>query len=106
MYMDDILCFGKDPLSTIQELKWDYIPKGIGKPEYYLGCNIVELDDMWKGEHVTTAMSAETYIQNVTAKYKALFGGTLQEFKTPMDHEYHPELDQSPLLDAKSSSMY
>jgi len=86
-------------------LKWDYILKGIGRPEYYLGCNVLELDDMWKGEHIHTAMSAKTYIQNVIVKYKSLFGGALREFKTPMEHEYHPELDQTPFLDAKSSSI-
>jgi hypothetical protein len=46
-YVDDIIAFGKDPLSTINEVKRDYVLKGIGRPEYYLGGDVVELDATW-----------------------------------------------------------
>jgi len=35
-YINDVLCFGQNPLATIMELKKEYILKGIGKPEYYV----------------------------------------------------------------------
>jgi len=31
-YVGDALCFGKDPMATIMELKQDYILKGMGCP--------------------------------------------------------------------------
>jgi len=31
-YVDEILCFGKDPMATIMELKQDYILKELAVP--------------------------------------------------------------------------
>jgi hypothetical protein len=64
-YVDDIIAFGKDPLSTINEVKRDYILKGIGKPEYYLGGDVVELDPTWHPMNVHTGLSAQTYAKNI-----------------------------------------
>ena len=36
-YVDDILAFSKNPMSIIEEVRQDYVLKGVGKPEYYLG---------------------------------------------------------------------
>jgi len=91
-------------MSVIMELKCDYILKGIGKPEYYLGCNIKEMDATWRQEQIDMAMSPETYIQNTICKYESLLGGTLRKFKSPMEQEYHPELDESTPLNAKDAS--
>ena len=52
---------------------------------------------------LTHAFSAETYIPQILAKMAELLG--LQQFakrETPMDVNYHPELDTSPLLDSNS----
>jgi hypothetical protein len=62
-YVDDIIAFGKDPLSTINEVKRDYVLKGIGKPEYYLGGDVLELDPTWHERNVHTGLSAQTYIK-------------------------------------------
>lgn len=35
-YVDDFNSFSKDPMSVIEELKKDYMLKGVGEPEYYL----------------------------------------------------------------------
>jgi hypothetical protein len=56
-YVDDIIAFGKDPLSTINKVKRDYILKGIGKPEYYLGGDVVELDATWHPFRINTGLS-------------------------------------------------
>jgi len=69
-YVNDVLCFGRDPMAMIMELKRDYILKGIGCPEYYLGCNIKEVDDTWKKENIFTALSPEMYVRNVTERYE------------------------------------
>ena len=78
-YVDDVLAFGRDPIATINELKQDYILKGIGFPEYYLGGDVVELEGTWKKEGVYNSLSAKTYIQNVIAKYETLFGETFKK---------------------------
>ena len=41
--MDDVIVFSKDPMLVIQELKRTYIKKGAGKPQYYLGEDVVGL---------------------------------------------------------------
>jgi len=105
-YVDDVLIFGKVPMKIIDELKRDYILKGIGVPEYYLGCNMVTLDETWSKDKVHRAIPSETYIKNVISKYEDLFGRTLCEFKTPMEATYHPELDVTPFLTPKESLIY
>ena len=69
-YMDDVLAFGKKPLHTINELRKDYILKGVGPPEYYLGGDIVELNGTWTQEGVHNALSAKTYVKNIVKKYE------------------------------------
>jgi hypothetical protein len=44
-YVDDVISFSKDPMSVIEEIKKDYMLKGIGELEYYLGGNVDQLDD-------------------------------------------------------------
>ena len=52
-------------MKVIEEIQLDYMLKGIGEPKYYLGGNIDPLDDMWKTENVSLALSACTYVKNM-----------------------------------------
>jgi len=109
-YVDDLLVFSREPMSLVSEIKKDYILKGIGAPEYYLGGNVEMLDETWGG--LTTALSARTYIENVVEKFETMFNPTanrqfaLRQFKTPMAEDYHPELNDSPLLDNREASQF
>jgi hypothetical protein len=110
-YVDDVLAFSKEPLALIEELKTDYILKGIGQPRYYLGGDVIELDNTWNSMGIYTALSAETYIGNVVSKYETLFTTTDQPytfrtFHSPMEQNYHPETDTSDFLDPKNASVY
>jgi hypothetical protein len=105
-YVDDIIAFGKDPLATINEVKRDYILKGVGRPEYYLGGDVVELDATWHKYGISQALSAKTYAKNVVEKYEALFNMELRKQNSPMDKEYHPEADESEMLDATNASKF
>jgi hypothetical protein len=105
-FVDDVLSFSRDPMKVIAELKRDYVLKGIGKPEYYLGGDVVELDPAWTAEGIYTALSARTYIKNVVEKFEALFNQEFRSHKSPMDSEYHPESDESPFLLPKEASVY
>jgi len=67
-YVDDVISFSKNPIMIIEELKKHYVMKGVGAPQYYLGGNVVELDEHWEREGIYTAFSAETYIGNCLKK--------------------------------------
>jgi hypothetical protein len=98
-YVDDVIVFSKNPMEVIQELRRTYIMKGVGKPQYYLGGDVVDLGPEWEKEDITIAFSTETYIANALPRLAKSCG--LQDFKkfnTPFAEEYHPELDESPLL--------
>jgi len=105
-WVDDVLVYGKDPMAVLQELRRDYVLKGVGIPEYYLGGDLVELDNSWKSTGIKTALSAKTYIRNVVEKYEKLFNETFKSQKSPMNHLYHPELDETPFLDQKGVSIF
>jgi hypothetical protein len=99
-YVDDVLVYSKDPMKIIEELQRDYLLKGIGVPRYYLGGDILELEDAWQKQEnpITTALSTETYIGNAVDKYEQLFTTpdkpfTFCMFRSPMDQAYHPEED-------------
>ena len=105
--MDDLLVYSWDPMPIIDEIKADYILKGIGKPEYYLGGNIDYLDEQWQKNGIQTALSAATYINNVTEKLEMMLGGgPFAKQKSPMSEAYHPELDDTPLLDHVCTSKF
>jgi len=104
-YVDDVLVFGRDPMTMIEELKQDYVLKGVGKPVYYLGSNVQVLGREWGERGPPMAISAETYICNVVKKFEGIFG-PLCKFKSPMELNYHPELDTTPLMDEHNASLY
>ena len=67
----------------------------------------MQLDEPRHKEGIYTTFSAETYIKNSVEKLAAMYGlVTFPKFSTPMDSEYHSELDESPLCDANGISMY
>ena len=106
-YVDDILAYSRDPMKIIEEVKKDYVLKGIGTPVYYLGGNIKQLDEQWQKQGINTALSAETYIHNVTKKLEEMLGvREFASFKSPMSDAYHPELDDTPILDSTEASKF
>ena len=98
-YVDDVIVFSKDPMSIMDKLKKTYVMKGVGKPQYYLGGDVVELGQEWEKDNISTAFSAETYIQNAFPRLANVCG--LQQFpksKIPFSESYHPELDITDLV--------
>ena len=56
-------------------------------------------------------ITAKTYTKIVIAKFEELMAEgkdkyEFSEFKTPMDKDYHPELDLTPILDAEHHSRF
>ncbi len=64
------------------------------------------MDEHWTKDGIHIGFSAKTYIQNVIPKFEELFQRAFKKVKTPMEAKYHPEVDDSPLLDADMSSKY
>jgi hypothetical protein len=93
----------------MNEFKKTYVMKAIGTPEYYLGGNVVQLGEEWEKEGINTALSAETYIENVVKKLATMVG--IEEFpksryRTPMSENYYPELDDTDLCSPLEGSKY
>jgi hypothetical protein len=106
-FVDDVIVFSKNPMDIIQELKKHYIMKGVGKPQYYLGGDVVELPKEWQQENCYTSFSAKTYIQNCIPKLAAMCGKeTFKMYNTPFDENYHSELDESDLCDVEGISKF
>jgi hypothetical protein len=98
-FVDDVISFSKDPMAVMKALEKHYIMKGVGKPQYYLGGDVVELGEEWNKEGIYTAFSAETYIKNSLGKLATMCGKTsFPVKKTPFSDTYHPELDDTELL--------
>ena len=106
-FVDDVIAFAKDPLSIMKDLEKTYVMKGVGAPRYYLGGDIMELDEQWQRQGIYHSFSASTYIQNCIPKLaKMLKVKKFAKKSTPMDPEYHPELDETPLLCPEDISKY
>ena len=106
-YVDDIIAFAKDPMAIMEELRKEYVMKGVGAPQYYLGGDIVDLNPDWKQEGMTQAFAATTYIKNCVPKIKKMVGiESLPKRNTPMSPEYHPELDETELCLPEEISKY
>ena len=81
--------------------------KGVGEPKYYLGRNVVELDTAWQQQGILTGLSAETHIENVFNKLQEMVGSKFPtKYDSPMSKAYHPEEDDTPLLNPMEASMY
>ena len=113
-FVDDVISFSKDPMKVMKDLEKHYIMKGVGKPQYYLGGDVVELGEDWAKEGIHTAFSAETYVKNCLPKLATMCGKTTLDGapaafsakKTPISDTYHPELDETELLPPADISKY
>ena len=74
-FVDDVIVFSQEPMNIIEELKATYIMKGVGKPQYYLGGDVVDLGPRMgtrRNNHCTYLLS--TYIQNCLPKIAKMCG--------------------------------
>ena len=72
-------------MKIIYEVKKDYSLKGIGTPEFYLGGDVLEMDECWHSQGIYHGLGAETYIRNDIRKYEGLIGRSISKFEAPMD---------------------
>ena len=70
------------------------------------GEKLRHLSPLWLKQGVKTAFSAETYIQNSMSRLESMLSKTFPTYKTPMSEVTHPELDESPLLNAADHAKF
>ncbi len=106
-YVDDVIVFSKDPMAVMTELKKTYTMKDVGKPQYYLGGDIVTLDEAWEKEGIHLTFSAQTYIHNNLPKLAKMCGlGDFKLWNTPFCENYHAEMDKTPLAPPVQITIY
>ena len=56
-FVDDTLTWPKDPMKVMAKLKAVYSMKGINIPEYYLGGNVKQMNEVCLKEDIQTGLS-------------------------------------------------
>ena len=124
--VDDIVVFSKDCMSIIERIKEAFDLKQVGVPEHYLGGNFHTISEReapntletrndnpqhhllpkWEKEGVHMASSAKTYMENLIERLEQTSGHEFAKHNSPMHDALHPEVDDSPFLDAKAHSQF
>ena len=104
VYVDDLLIASRNPQGIIDQLQakpHSFKLKGTGPVDFHLGC------DYFRDEDGTLCVGPKKYIERMETAYKNHFGTTpSQRYQSPLDKGDHPELDDSPLLDADGVAKY
>ena len=105
VYSDDLIVASKNPKKVYDKLEQVYTLKGVGPPDFYLGATVGRVSGDFNSKKSTTTLSAKIYIQNLIAKLEKEIGA-LRFYTTPIDPEYRPELDATPLCTPEEASIY
>ena len=102
VYVDDLLIISRKPQTIIDTLKDEYKfnLKGTGKIEFYLGC------DYFRDSEDVLCYAPNKYIQKTIDNYVRLFGKKPKEYKSPLEKNDHPELDDTDLLEIEGTKLY
>ena len=109
-YVDDCLVVSMNPDGIIQRLEKDfgYRLKDVEEPRRYLGAMINKYD---MGKNQTWSMSAELYLKRALEEVENKWGNLSKLFRKdhldiPVPTNYHPELDQTAMLDDDDKQLY
>jgi hypothetical protein len=102
-HVDDFKVVAKKPERWVNEISAVFLLKSVGPPSYYLGN-----DYTWSVDNHAWELGRHTYIKECVRKLEAdpSIDGELHPHKVPLPAGCHPELDESPLLDADGVSKY
>ena len=104
VYVDDLIIASRKPQAIIDQLQsapHSFKLKGTGPIDYHLGC------DYFRDEDGCLCVGPRKYIDRMELAYKNHFGTTpSQKVQSPLEKNDHPELDDSPLLDADGVANY
>ena len=102
VYVDDLAIAAKNPkeiCDTFTE-KFKFKLKGVGPIAYHLGCTYKREPDG------TLVGDPRRYVEKILEGYEILFGNKPKKYKTPLDRQDHPELDDSELCEEKDIAIY
>jgi hypothetical protein len=105
VYSDDIIVASKDPKSVYDIIQKTYTMKGVGVPEYFLGAACGRADGPYNDKGSTSTLSAKVYLHNLIPRLEKDLG-VFRNYTVPMDPEYRPELDETPLLGEEDTSKF
>ena len=103
VYVDDIIVAMKGAKHFFDELQGpnvSFTMKGVGKLNYHLGADFFYNDDG------TLCFGSQTYAKRLCSTFETLFGEQPKPYFAPLDHEDHPELDDSPLCGPDDTAKY
>ena len=102
VYVDDLMCIGKDPQAFFDTLinEYNFKLKGVGPPSYHLG------GDFFRDPDGTLAWGASSYVKKIVMNYEVMFGKKPTEYSSPLPEKDHPELDTTPELDEIGIKQY
>ena len=101
IYVDNVICFSKNPEKIMDYLKQHYVMKGVGHVEFYLGGDLLELPKTWKSKY---PMSAKTYLGNLISNSKVMLKEEFKFAGNCLDNKYHPEEDATNLCEPHQHS--
>ena len=91
-------------MAIMNSLQEHCIMKGVGKPQCYLGGDVVDLPSEWSVEGCATAFSAKTHIEQCTKKLAQMCGKpSFKKANVPFPEACHPELDVTPFCDLRKN---
>jgi hypothetical protein len=80
--------------------KYNYKLKGVGPITHHLG------GDFERDPDGTFKWGAKSYVNKMISNYEKMYGEVPRSQRTPIEYKYHPELDESSLLDADGVKQY
>ena len=99
-HVDDIICVAKDPSIYMTQIEQEFKLRDLNdKPSYYLGNDLKQLPN--GRYHISTG----TYTKEMIRKYQADYQ-TVRKETSPMESKYHPEMDESPLVQEEGTREY
>ena len=102
-YVDDIICYSKQPDKILGKLSHLYTLKHVGKVEFFLGADLMELPNTWNCQYQFSACS---YIKRILSNHEGLAQKKFKEYDTPMSQDYHSEEDMTPLCNIKEHAIF
>ncbi len=98
-YVDDLLVMSKNPEKFMNELQNTFKMKGVGPPTYHLGADFIRRNN---GQ---LSWGSKTYIKKILTQFDRIFEGEnlSRKISTPLEPGDHPELDETDLLDDKTT---
>ena len=104
VYVEDIIVAMKDLKSFFEELqdpeKVGFKMKGVGSPTYHLGA------DFFRDDDGTLCLGLQTYAKRLCSNFEQLYGEAPKSVFSPLDHDDHPELDDSSFCGPEDTSKF